>query len=148
MNVRQVADHGVPPNASAPSIRILIVDDHPLIRQVVRETLEEEPDLSVCAEAADDPEARRLVASAAPHVALVDLSLGDSYGIDLVKWIATNYPAVRILVLSMHDSSLYARRAFQAGAHGYINKRDASFTMIKTIRNVMAQPLPPTPPPG
>jgi DNA-binding NarL/FixJ family response regulator len=121
-----------------PLARILIVDDHPFIRQVVRETLQEVPDLAVCAEAADDATARQLVASAHPDLALIDLSLGDTNGMDLIKWLAAAYPALRIIVLSMYDESTYARAAFRAGAHGYINKRDAPTTMINAIRTVMA----------
>jgi DNA-binding NarL/FixJ family response regulator len=122
----------------APITRILIVDDHPLIRRVVRETIEEEPGFAVCAEAADDASARLLVASAQPHLALIDLSLGESSGIDLIKWIVVAFPAIRIVVLSMHDESLYAAAALRAGAHGYVNKRDASVTMIAAIRDVLA----------
>jgi DNA-binding NarL/FixJ family response regulator len=123
---------------TVPLTRILLVDDHPFIRRVVRETLEDEPGFAVCAEAADGAAARELVASTQPHLALVDLSLGDAGGIDLIKWLAAAYPAVRIIVLSMHDESLYGHAAFHAGAHGYVNKREASSTMIATIRNVMA----------
>jgi DNA-binding NarL/FixJ family response regulator len=147
MHAHQVVEHRELLGASGPRIRVLIVDDHTLIRQVVRETLEEHPDFVVCAEAADDPQARRLVAADPPDVALVDLSLGDTNGIDLIEWIVAHYPAIRILVLSMHDAAVYAPRAARAGAHGYISKRDAPFSMIDSIRKVVAPRGPPAAPP-
>jgi DNA-binding NarL/FixJ family response regulator len=149
MREHQVAKYPQSLDAGPCPFRILIVDAHPVIRQVIRETLEESPGFAFCIEAADDPEARRLIADTPPHVALVDLSLGGSSGIDLVRWIKDNYPAVRILALSLYDASLYAPYAIAAGAHGYVNKGEAPDSMIHAIRHVMAGRIRTAPhPPG
>jgi len=124
--------------AAARSVRILLVDDHPLIRQAVRESLSQERDMAVCGEAADEASARELVQSLHPDVVLLDLSLGDSNGMDLIPWMIKADPALRVLVLSMHDEALYAERVIHAGARGYINKREPPDTIVAAIRTVLA----------
>jgi DNA-binding NarL/FixJ family response regulator len=126
------------PTASARATRILLVDDHPLIRQAVRETIEQEPDLGVCGEAGDEAAAMQLVKSTQPHLILLDLSLGESSGMELIKWITNADPDIRVLVLSMHDEILYAERVIRAGARGYLSKRAAPDVIVAAIRTVLA----------
>jgi DNA-binding NarL/FixJ family response regulator len=118
--------------------RILLVDDHPLIRQAIRETLAQERDLAVCGEAGDEAAAMQLVRSMNPHLVLLDLSLGDTSGLDLIRWMVKTAPAIRVLVLSMHDENLYAARVVAAGARGYVNKRETPDTIVAAIREVLA----------
>jgi DNA-binding NarL/FixJ family response regulator len=118
--------------------RILLVDDHPLIRRAVRETLEQESDLTVCGEAGDEAAAMQLIKSAQPHLILLDLSLGESSGMELIKWIVKNDPEARVLVLSMHDELLYAERVIRAGARGYLSKRAAPEVIVGAVRTVLA----------
>jgi DNA-binding NarL/FixJ family response regulator len=127
-----------PPTTPAARAQILLVDDHPLIRQAVRETLEQEPDLAVCGEAADADETLALIPSLHPALVLLDLSLGDSNGMDLIPKIVALDPGIRILILSMHDEVLYAERAIHAGARGYVNKRENPETIVNAIRIVLA----------
>jgi len=118
--------------------RILLVDDHPLIRQAVRETLEQENDLAVCGEAADAAETLTVIPTLRPALVLLDLSLGDSNGMDLIPRMLALDPSIRILVLSMHDEALYAERSIHAGARGYVNKRENPETIVKAVRTVLA----------
>ena len=124
--------------ASNPASRILIVDDHPAVREALALRISRQPDLEVCGEAADMSEALRLVASTKPDVAVVDISLKSGNGIDLIKRIIDRNKRIRILVWSMHGESLYAERALRAGALGYINKDQATDTIVEAIRRVLA----------
>jgi DNA-binding NarL/FixJ family response regulator len=126
------------PDPTARATRILLVDDHPLIRQAVRETIEQEPDLAVCGEAGDEAAAMQLLKSSQPHLVLLDLSLGESSGMELIKWIINADPNTRVLVLSMHDEILYAERVIRAGARGYLSKRAAPDVIIAAMRTVLA----------
>ena len=119
-------------------IKILLVDDHPLVRQGLADMIGRHPDLKVCGEAENEPEALELIGSVQPDVAIVDISLENGSGIELVKSIKAIHPEVKSLVLSMHDESLYAERALRAGARGYIMKREAAKKIIDGIRSVMA----------
>lgn len=126
--------------AASPSLlrtRILLVEDHPMMRQALKETLAQEPDLIVCGEAADEAAAMKLLQSTSPHLVLMDLSLGEGSGLELTKWIVKTDPTARVLVLSMHDELLYAERAIHAGARGYINKRADPDTIVAAIRTVL-----------
>jgi DNA-binding NarL/FixJ family response regulator len=126
--------------ADAPNgrrMRILLVEDHPLMRQAVKETIEQERDLVVCGEAGDDATAMQLVKTTQPHLILLDLSLGESSGMELIKWMVKTDAAARILVLSMHEESLYAERAIRAGARGYLSKRASPETIITAVRAVL-----------
>lgn len=118
--------------------RILLVDDHPLLRQGIAQMVNDEPDLEVCAEAEDRPSAMEAVGRSAPDLAVVDLSLKDQSGIELIKDLRVRYPEVQILVLSMHEESIYAERVLRAGARGYIMKREASDKVLVAIRRVLA----------
>lgn len=117
--------------------RILIVDDHPTVREGLALRIGREPDLEVCGEAADMGEALRLVEETRPDVAVVDISLKSGSGIDLIKRIKDRDDHVRALVWSMHGESLYAERALRAGALGYVNKDQATSTIIEAIRRVL-----------
>jgi DNA-binding NarL/FixJ family response regulator len=118
--------------------KILLVDDHPLVREGVANLIQQQPDLEVCGEAASEPQALQLLASVQPDVAVVDLSLENGSGLELIKNIKAMYPAVAMLALSMHDESLYAERALRAGARGYLMKREAAKKVIQGIRKVLA----------
>ena len=126
------------PVVPAAPAKILLVDDHPLIRHAVRETLESHPDFLVCGEAADETAARELITTLHPRLVLLDLSLGDSNGMELITWIINTDPAIRVLVLSMHDEALYAERVIHAGARGYVNKRETPDTIVAAVRTVLA----------
>jgi len=117
--------------------RILIVDDHPLVRLGLASLIEAEGDLEVCGETGRISEALDLVRTLDPDVAIVDLSLADGNGLDLVKRLAAQYNALRILVCSMHDESLFAQRVLNAGAMGYINKQEATKHIIDAIRHLL-----------
>src|ERR1051326_5713794 len=110
------------PNQTQKRARILIVDDHPAVREALALRIGRQPDLEVCGEAADMSEALRLVAGTQPDLAVVDISLKTSCGLDLIKRIKDRNNAVRMLVWSSHSESLYAERALRAGALGYVNK--------------------------
>lgn len=117
--------------------KILIVDDHPAVREALTLRIGRQPDLDVCGEASDMNEALRLVAETQPDLAVVDISLKGSNGIDLIKRIKDRAPDVRMLVCSMHSESLYAERALRAGAMGYINKDQATDKIIDAIRRIL-----------
>src|SRR6266567_3403740 len=118
--------------------RILIIDDHPMMRERLAELINQEPDLMVCGEADDAHSAMEAIDKTVPDLALVDISLKDTYGIELVKDIKAQHPYVRTLVLSMHDESLYAERALRAGARGYVTKQEASKKVVGAIRQVLS----------
>jgi DNA-binding NarL/FixJ family response regulator len=117
--------------------RVLIVDDHPAVREALALRIGRQPDLEVCGEAADLNDALRLVTDTRPDVAVVDISFKTGNGIDLIKRIKDRNDRIRILVWSMHSESLYAERALRAGALGYINKDQATDSIIGAIRRVL-----------
>lgn len=118
--------------------RVLIVDDHPVVREGLAARLATEPDLEVCGEAHDVAGALALIKTTHPEVAIIDVSLKDGNGIDLVKRIRTRDTTLRILVWSMHPESLYAERALQAGAQGYVHKGQSSHEILAALRAVLA----------
>jgi DNA-binding NarL/FixJ family response regulator len=118
--------------------RVCIVDDHPLFRAQLRLLVEQEGDLDVCGEADNVPAALTLIRSTAPDLAIVDISLKGCSGLELLKDLRAQELGVPILVLSMHDESLYAERALRAGARGYITKQEASAKVMTAIRQVLA----------
>lgn len=118
--------------------RILLVDDHPMIRERLVELIERESDLEVCGEAEDRHEALDLVAATQPGLAIVDLTLKSSLGIELIKDLQARYPDVKVLVVSMQDEMIYAERCIHAGARGYITKQQASRHVMRAIRQVLA----------
>jgi DNA-binding NarL/FixJ family response regulator len=117
--------------------RILLVDDHPLLREGIAQLINEQSDLWVCGEAADRPGALALLERSRPDLAVVDISLKDQNGLELIKDFKVRRPHLLILVLSMHDESLYAERALRAGARGYIMKREASQKVLEAIRHIL-----------
>lgn len=119
--------------------RILIVDDHAILRTGLVAALDRQPDLEVCGEASNANDAFRQVAEHAPDLVVVDVSLTTGMnGIELVKHLHAQHPQVRILVLSMHDEELYGERAFAAGAHGYVMKRAPVERLLQAIGKVLA----------
>jgi DNA-binding NarL/FixJ family response regulator len=116
--------------------RVYLVDDHPLVRESLASLIQRQSDLSVCGEADNPAAALSGIAAAQPDVAIVDLSLGERTGLDLIRDLKTAHPRVAVLVLSMHDEQLYAERALRAGARGYIMKREATRNVILAIRRV------------
>jgi DNA-binding NarL/FixJ family response regulator len=123
------------------TIRILIVDDHPLLRQGLIGLISTQPDFEVCGEASGVAEARQMAASARPDVAIVDLTLKDGNGIELIKEFTEQYPQLKILVVSMHDELLFAERALRAGAVGYVSKHEAIRTIVQAVRTVLGGKL-------
>ena len=119
------------------AIRILIVDDHPLVREGLIGLLVAERDFEICGEAGGVVEARELAAREAPDVAIIDLALKDGSGIELIKELHAQATRTKLVALTMHDESLFAERALRAGAVGYVNKHEASRTIIKAIRTVL-----------
>lgn len=117
--------------------RILIVDDHPIIRHGLAALIACEQDLEVCGEASDTPEALRQVEATQPHLVIVDISLKSGHGIDLIEQIKAKNDTIKMLVLSIHDEFLFAERALRAGAMGYVNKQEAIETIIGAIRTVL-----------
>lgn len=125
-------------NPKKPAARILIVDDHPAVREGLSLRIARQPDMEVCGEAADVAEALRLVVTARPDAAIVDIALKTGNGIDLIKRIKTRDDSIRILVCSMYGESVYADRALRAGAQGYITKEQATDKILAAIRQVLA----------
>jgi len=118
--------------------RIVIVDDHPIVRQGLAQLIEQEDDLHICGQAEDAHEAIRAIRELNPNLVIVDISLRTSSGIDLIKDIKAQFPALPVLTLSMHDEALYAERALRAGARGYIMKQEAPEEVVTAIRRVLA----------
>jgi DNA-binding NarL/FixJ family response regulator len=114
-------------NQAAPrKSRILVVDDHPIVRQGLALLINQETDLLVCGEAEEASGAMHVLSSAKPDVLIVDISLNGPDGLDLLKNVRNVYPSLPVLILSMHDESIYAERALRAGANGYIMKQEAT----------------------
>jgi DNA-binding NarL/FixJ family response regulator len=116
--------------------RIVIVDDHPLFRKGLEELIQSDDSFAVCGEAGNAAEAMEVIRKLNPELAIVDLSLPGANGIELIKNIRAEYPKLPVLVLSMHDESLYALRALRAGADGYVMKHEAMANVIQAIREV------------
>ena len=113
------------------------MDDHPLVREWLTTLINQQADLAVCGEAATAAEAMQAVAASNPEVAIVDISLKDSSGIELIKDLKRASPTLIVLVLSMHEESHYAERSLRAGAQGYIMKRETTRKVIQALRTVL-----------
>jgi DNA-binding NarL/FixJ family response regulator len=122
--------------ANQPS-RILIVDDHPLVRAGLRALIEAEPDLTICGEVSNARDAIEMARDQEPDLALIDISLEDGSGIELIKRLKVHSPELKMLVCSMHDESLFAERAINAGARGYVNKHQVTEQVLDAIRQVL-----------
>ena len=129
-----------PPPPPPRSVRkqIIVVDDHPMTRLGVTERIRIEPDLAVCADVGSAKEALAAVVKLAPDLVLVDLSMGERSGLELIKDLHALHPHVPVLVFSMHYETLYAERALRAGARGYIMKSEGAEKLIGAIRAVLS----------
>ena len=117
--------------------RVLIVDDHPIVRQGLKRMIDAEADLEVCGEADSEPNARNAVRELDPDIVIVDLSLQDGDGLELVRAVHAHHPEVPMLVLSMHDEAIYAERMLAEGANGYIMKQAAADQLLTALRTVL-----------
>lgn len=126
-----------PPPAASERKRVFLVDDHPMVREQLAHLIDQQPDLQVCGEAADVAEAIEGIERLRPDIAIVDLSLKNSSGLDLIKDLKARESAVPVLVLSMHDESLYAERVLRAGAMGYVSKQENTRNILSAIRRVL-----------
>ncbi len=118
-------------------IRIVIVDDHPIVRHGIAQLINMQEDMVVCGEAKNSSEGWEVIKETEPRLVLVDLSLEEDSGLDLIKAIHSRRPDITLLVLSMHDENLYAERAIRSGSMGYVMKQEATDTLIKAIHQVM-----------
>jgi DNA-binding NarL/FixJ family response regulator len=125
------------PDKSKTRATVLIVDDHPIVRQGLKLLIDQESDLMVCGEAENADAVLPAIRAFKPAITVIDLSLGHDSGIELIKTIRLQHPDLPLLVLSMHDESLYAERALRAGAKGYIMKQEAPEKVIIAIRQVL-----------
>ncbi len=116
---------------------VFIVDDHPLVRDGLANFINQQADLVVCGEAEDSAGAIAGIESSHPDVALIDISLKNESGLELVKTLQAQFPQVALIVLSMHDEALYAERALHAGARGYVMKRETTKNVLTAIRRVV-----------
>jgi DNA-binding NarL/FixJ family response regulator len=117
--------------------KVFLVDDHPLVREWLTELIKREPDLQICGEAEDARGALDAIGASRPDIAVVDISLKSTHGLELVKSLQTSEPDLPILILSMHDESLYAERVLRAGAMGYITKQEATKKVLVAIRQIL-----------
>jgi DNA-binding NarL/FixJ family response regulator len=129
---------GIPPSSSETRKRILLVDDHPIVRQGLSALLEHEPDLEICGEADDPDVGLDRIEELRPDIVLSDLSFGGLSGIEFIKDIRARWPKLPVLILSMHDEVHYADRALRAGAMGYIMKQAGGSRVIEAIRQVVS----------
>lgn len=125
------------PSATKPKRKVFLVDDHALVREWLTTLINQQPDLEVCGEADSALAALKQIPDSHAQVAIVDISLKDSSGIELIKCLKQLHPDLIVLVLSMHEESHFAERALRAGASGYVTKREATRKVIEAIRQVL-----------
>ena len=125
------------PDFLARKSRVFIVDDHPLVRDGLSTLINQESDLEVCGTAEDAPSALAGIAASRPHIALIDVSLKNTSGLELIKDLKIQQPSMAIIIVSMHDEMLYAERALRAGARGYVMKRESTRNVLAAIRRVL-----------
>ena len=126
---------------TAPASRkrnVLIVDDHPLLRDGLAKVINQQPDLAVCGEAADARAGLAAAAKLRPDVVIADVTMDEGKGLDLIKDLHLRQPGLPVLVLSMHHENLYAERAVRAGARGYVMKREPVAAVLAALRKVLA----------
>ena len=121
----------------APVHRLFVVDDHPIVRQGLTYLIDAEPDLHVCGQTGEAKQVMRAVGALQPDLVVCDLVLQDSSGLDLLKALHARHPKLPMLVVSMHDEFLYARRVLRAGAHGYVMKQQEPEVLLTAIRLVL-----------
>jgi DNA-binding NarL/FixJ family response regulator len=121
-----------------PKKRVLLVDDHPMLRQGLAQVINQQKDLTVCCEAGDAGEAEQRITSSKPDLAVVDISLEGKSGLEFIKDLQALHPEVPVLVMSMHDESLYAERVLRAGARGYVMKKAGGEAVLQAIRQVLS----------
>jgi DNA-binding NarL/FixJ family response regulator len=124
-------------NGGARNHRIFIVDDHPLVREGLANLINQQSDLNVCGDAEDSAGAISAIQTTNPDVVLVDISLKNESGLELVKTLRSQFPELAVIVLSMHDEALYAERALHAGARGYVMKRETTKNVLTAIHRVL-----------
>src|SRR5215203_5959628 len=117
--------------------KVFLVDDHAIVRQGLAELINDQPDLVICGEADGPVQAMKLIGPAAPNIAVLDITLNGGDGIELCRQIKETHPEIAILMLSMHDETLYAERALRAGALGYVMKQAPQETVMTAIRRVL-----------
>jgi DNA-binding NarL/FixJ family response regulator len=123
--------------AAKEKVKVFLVDDHPIVRQGVKLLVDQEPDMVVCGDADNAPAALKAIEAAQPDLAIVDISLRDSSGLELIKDLKIRCPKLLVLVLSMHDESFYAERVLRAGARGYITKDEGTEKVVEGIRKLL-----------
>lgn len=128
-------------NDSVSGKRVYLVDDHPLMRESLAALLEQELGLKICGQADNAKRAQREIVEKKPDLAILDISLNESSGFDLIKDLRTEAPRLKIIILSMHDEKLYAERCVRGGADGYLMKRESSKRIVGAIRDVLAGKL-------
>jgi DNA-binding NarL/FixJ family response regulator len=116
---------------------VFVVDDHPLLRQGLAMLINREPDLTVCGEAEEAPAAMKAISATRPDILIVDISLNGPDGLDLLKNLRSLYPDLPVLILSMHDESIYAERALRARANGYSMKQEATEKVLVAVRRIL-----------
>jgi DNA-binding NarL/FixJ family response regulator len=119
-------------------IRVLIVDDHPLVRESLKRIIQQEPGLTVCGEADNGNEAFKLAIQTKPRLVILDLTLKNSHGLELIKNLTDTYPEILILVFSMHEETLHAERVIRAGARGFVGKEEPPAKILLAIRKVLS----------
>ncbi len=117
--------------------KVVIIDDHPIVAKGLSLLLDKQPDLTICGDVDNARGALQLIKEKTPDLAIIDISLKGMSGLELTSDIRNRYPDVRILVLSMHDEFLYAERALEAGAAGYVMKKERSGTILEPIRQIL-----------
>jgi DNA-binding NarL/FixJ family response regulator len=118
-------------------VRVLLVDDHPIVREGLARVIDQEPDLRICGEAASVTEALAVLEATHPQIVVSDLSLENSSGLDLIRELKRQHPELPVLILSMHDESMYGERALRAGARGYVMKQEPPTVLLAAIRKVL-----------
>lgn len=118
-------------------IKVMVIDDHPAIREALAYTIRDKIDMELCGQASSAGEAFTLMENIHPDVAVVDISLKDAHGLDLVQNIRARYPSIQVLIYSMYDELAYAERAISAGALGYLAKSEPTRHIVEAIRSVM-----------
>jgi DNA-binding NarL/FixJ family response regulator len=118
--------------------RVVVVDDHPAIRHAIADTVDGQSDMELCGTAASAREAFDLIRTSCPDVAVVDISLGDAHGLDLVQNLRAQHPNLEVVIFSMYDEDVYAERAIRAGARGYVSKSEPTQSVAEAIRAASA----------